>query len=440
MKKSSVSHSEAVARFRRGIIGDLLCRDLEPGGLQDELKVRAERRYRPPGSEVTRTYHWKTLQSWYYAAKEGPRALEPASRSRGYGLALGDEQRQLLLQIRREHRSASAELILQEAIRNGIVAVGSVSVSTVRRLFAQADISRTSRTRANRRRTRSRWEASRPGLLWHSDVCHLWLRGPDGRPRKAYIHGILDDASRFVPILEARKAERETDMLSIFCAALLQVPACEILYLDNGSCYRGDDLAHFASALGIRLVHAKPHDPEARGKMERFWRTLRQRCTDFLPATATLQDVNAALLAFLDADYHRRPHASLMGRTPQRVFQDGIRALPAPRTPAELARALEVETTRVVKKDGTVQIGSRTWEVAGRYLAGKTLALWLDPFTGAPLRASYQDHPVSIGPCDKVANSRRPRIASEDEPDECTVPFDPIAALLAKARKEADHG
>ena len=32
--------------------------------------------------------------------------------------------------------------------------------------------------------------------------------------------------------------------------------------------------------LAIRVVHAQPYDPEARGKMERFWRTLREGCLD----------------------------------------------------------------------------------------------------------------------------------------------------------------
>ena len=42
---------------------------------------------------------------------------------------------------------------------------------------------------------------------------------------------------------------------------------------------------------------------------------MRQRCTDHLPTDATLHDVNAALLAWLDEDYHRRPHAGLLGQT-----------------------------------------------------------------------------------------------------------------------------
>src|SRR5690606_16277098 len=113
MKMPTPSRREEIALFRLGVVGDLLSLALEPGELQAELRRRAQRRYRPPGASRTRTYHYKTLQRWYYAAKRAePGALEPASRARGFGRALTDEQRQLLLDIRATHRAAAADLIL----------------------------------------------------------------------------------------------------------------------------------------------------------------------------------------------------------------------------------------------------------------------------------------------------------------------------------------
>ena len=427
--------AEAIALFRLGVVGDLLTRDLAPGELRDELVARAAQRYRPPGASSSRSFHWKTLQAWYYAAKRGGhRTLLPASRRRGFAVALPPEKRDLLVQIRREHPSAAAGLILEVAVQQGIVAKDEVSPSTLRRLFAAAGVPRTSATRTDRRERR-RWEAARVGALWHADVCHVWVRTPAGVPRKVLIHGILDDHARYVVAMEAREAENEVDMLAVLCGALLRLPTPDALYLDNGPCYRGDTLALACARLGIRLVHAQPHDPQARGKMERFWRTLRQRCTDHLPAGATLHDVNAALLAFLDADYHVRPHASLMGETPARRFGAGVRDLPPPRTARELAQALEVTVTRRVGNALTFSLGGKLFEVRGRHLAGKTVRVAIDAFSGTPLRVVLDDKPVVFGPCDLAANRHR-RHADELPAPEPTVPFDPIAALLQKARME----
>jgi hypothetical protein len=171
--------------------------------------------------------------------------------------------------------------------------------------------------------------------------------------------------------------------------------------------------------------------------MERFWRTMRSRCTDHLPVGATLHDLNAALLAFLDVDYHRRPHAGLLGKRPIAAFQAGVASLPSPRTAADLAQALEVTVTVKVRGDCTVSIEGRTFEVSGRHLAGKRIDVVVDPFTDLPLRAAYQGAAVPIGPCDPVANSRRGRPADAPAATPSTS-FDPIARLLAAARKEVD--
>ena len=48
--------------------------------------------------------------------------------------------------------------------------------------------------------------------------------------------------------------------------------------------YRGEVLITVCHRLGIVLLHAKPYDPQARGKMERFWRTLREQVLVFCTA------------------------------------------------------------------------------------------------------------------------------------------------------------
>ena len=59
----------------------------------------------------------------------------------------------------------------------------------------------------------------------------------------------------------------------------------------------------------------------------------------------------------------------------------------------------------------------------------------LDAFTGEPLRVLHEDTPVVFGRCDMAANRHRRRAAAAPA-TEPSVPFDPIAALLQKARKE----
>ena len=82
-------------------------------------------------------------------------------------------------------------------------------------------------------------------------------------------HALLDAASRYVVALRVADNEREETMLSLFSDALTMHGRPDTLYLDNGATYRGAVLATACARLGVSLLHARPYDPEARGKRER---------------------------------------------------------------------------------------------------------------------------------------------------------------------------
>jgi transposase InsO family protein len=49
------------------------------------------------------------------------------------------------------------------------------------------------------------------------------------------------------------------------------------LYIDNAKIYRSRQLARSAASLGILIVHTPPYQPEGRGKIERYFRTVRDQ-------------------------------------------------------------------------------------------------------------------------------------------------------------------
>lgn len=131
-------HAEEVALFRAQIIGPLARSALARGELRAELTALSARAFRPPGLERTRTYGRSTLERWLYAYREGGlEALRPTPRSdTGRARGLTTEQRDLLLDIRREHPDASAALILRTLVADGRFEADTVSEETVRRLYS----------------------------------------------------------------------------------------------------------------------------------------------------------------------------------------------------------------------------------------------------------------------------------------------------------------
>ena len=387
------------------------------------LRELSTRRYMPPGAKTTRTFAPSTLQRWYYRYRaNGLAGLRPQSRRTGHAQALTAEQRDLILAIRAEHPSASVPLILRTLIAEGRVESGQVTAAAVRRLLSDHGLDRRTLARSGKRERR-RWQADRPGRLWHADVCH----GPPlivgERKVPLRIHAILDDASRYVVAITARSTEREVDMLELMLEALRQHGKPDGLYVDNGSTYRGEALSTACGRLEIGLVHGTPYHPQGRGKMERFWGTLRGGCLNFLGERSTLHEVQVRLLAFLDAHYHHAPHAGLMGKSPAKVWATRPRtSLPE----EKLREALTVRARRQVRNDGTVSVGGIDWEVADGWLAGRTVVVArtladLD----LPPWIEHEDERRQLRVLDPKANARRPRKTHRAKRGLDVVDFDP---------------
>jgi putative transposase len=431
------TRQEAVAVFRHGVIGALTQAQMERGQLHAALEQLTRQRFRPPGAKTTRSFSVSTLERWYYAYRErGLDGLAPEQRSdAGRARALSEELRQLLLDIRREHPSASAGLILRTLAADGRMDKDVVSPSTVRRLFAEAGLDRISLRDGGGSKTRLRWEAERPMALWHGDVCHGPALRVDGRVRPLRIHALMDDASRYVTALEAHHFEREVDMLGLLVRALRRHGKPDALYLDNGSTYRGDTLATACARLGITLLHARPYDPQGRGKMERFWRTLREGTLDFLGSLTSLHDVNVRLWAFLDQHYHRAPHAGLYGKSPEALFRA---APPSPAIEEDAMReALTVRLRRRVRRDTTVPVDGKDYELDYGHLAGRLVYICrsLADLSEMPW-VEFEGKRYTLHPVDAVKNSRRRRPQRAPHLDE-SLPrhpaFDPPKALLDQA-------
>lgn len=432
-------HAEAVAHFRAQVLGPVLCGDLAHGELKQALQDLASKVVRPPGSAVTRRFSVPTLERWLAAyRKRGIEGLRPRPRSdRGYAQQLEDETRELLLDIRREHPTATTTVILRTLQLDGRLAVGCVSANTIRRLYRSHGLDGRTLRAAEPGHPRRRWEAKGPGVLWHADVCH----GPSfevaGQKRPLRIHAILDDASRYIVGIVALDSEREVDMLGLWVAALRQHGLPKVLYLDNGATYRGEILATACHRLGISLVHAKPYDPQARGKMERFWRTLRQGCLDHLQNINSLHDVQVRLLAFVDKHYHLAAHASLMGRSPKDVW--GARP-PSEVREEQLHEALTVRGRRLVHRDGTLSVGGKDWELEHGYLAGRHVVVGrslVDPT--APPWVEDDDKRFPLRLVDVKANGRLRRTRRNPRGIDA-VPFDPAKTLVDVALGRRNKG
>lgn len=429
-------HAEEIALFRAQILGPVLRRELARGELLAELRVLSTMHFKPPGVDCSRSYAIPTLLRWRRAyLKDGLRGLLLKSRKIGEALALTDAQRELLLEIRRQHPAAPASVILDTLVADGRFGEGEISAQTLRRFFRSHALSRTTRSKANRPTgERRRWEASYVGELWHADVCHGKPLRIDGKKVAVRIHALLDDKSRFILGMRVVDNEREVEMLNMLTEAVHQHGLAKTLYLDNGPTYSGAALQTVCGRLGIQLMHARPYDPQARGKMERFWRTLREGCLDHLGEMNSLHDVQVRVSAFIAERYHKNAHAGLMGRSPAKAWDDNTLKQVATE---DFRHALTMSASRLIRNDCTLSIGGIDWEISDSFLAGRKVQVFrsLANAQDAPW-VVHDERTYPLKPVAPVANGklrkRRPKSPGIDAVD-----FDPPGVLLDRMLRKA---
>jgi transposase len=232
------------------------------------------------------------------------------------------------------------------------------------------------------RHRRRRLPAARVGslvLLDGSPAAWLEDRGPT-----MTLHGALDDATGAVLALHFRPAEDlhgyATVLETVFTTWGLPV-ACygdgTNILVRNDPHWTLEEELHGAQApthlgrvlvdLGIGYIRAR--SPQAKGRIERLWRTLQDRLIVELRLQGiTSSEAATAFLPLFIADYNRR-----FAHPPA----DPIPAWRRP--PRDLALVLSCRYTRTVARDNTVRLGPRWVQLppgpGGRSQAGRRVEL-----------------------------------------------------------------
>lgn len=372
---------QAVALFRYGLIAEFVHLSRGSPGLYAKLREKASQSYTIPGSIRTRVAI-ETLRHWLKNYRRGgfdallPKPRTDRGRSRALLPALADG----LLTLKEEQPQLSIPQLIRLALERGIATDSQpLPRATVHRLFSRAGLMHKNPPAAGQ--DRRRFAFAHAGELWMSDVMHgpTVAIGERQQRRKTYLIAFLDDATRLIPYCAFALAENTQAFLPIFKQALRRRGLPARVYVDNGSNYRSQHLALVCAKLGIALIHSRPHQPEGRGKQERWFRTVRaQFLTRITPAdTVSLETLNRRLWAWVE-EYHQTPHSGLDGRTPLDQWALGADQVRMPDIHLDLDAIFLFETKRRVQRDRTVSLNGTVFEVDAA-LVGETVTLRFDP-------------------------------------------------------------
>lgn len=364
------------ALWRYSILGPLVSARLAHGDRIVYLRAAAERQHVDPDGHRAQL-SVRTLEGWYYAwRKGGLAALERAPRSDRNRTSISPQLQERLTALKMEKPRRSIRRLIKILERLGEVKPNELSRSSLQRFLKSRGLS--GRGAVAEPVERRAFRHRHAGDLWMGDVLHgprvIWK----GQVRKSYLIAFIDSATRFVPAAELRLSESAIDHEAALKQAVLKHGRPRALYLDNGAAQRATSLRTILAGLGIRLIHTRAYDPQAKAGIERWNRTWREEVESELPEEPLpLEEVQSRSWSWLAVEYNARVHSATR-RTPLEAYLEDRSVLrPIPRD-CDIDAMFLHRATRVVRADGAVRFRGQFLEVRSS-LIGETVELRFDP-------------------------------------------------------------
>ncbi len=396
-----------IALFRYGLIREVADPQLSSAERGRLVRQLAGREHRGPDGQWT-TVGRSTLDRWIVAYRAGGfDALIPAQRRRQPVCDVELLDRAVRLKRDNPRRTAShiVELLATELSDRGPAGRQVPSARTVQRHFARLGLN--VRPDGSPPQAFGRFEAAAVNDLWVGDVAH----GPVVGGRKALLFAFLDDHSRLVV---GHRWGRSEDVLRLEAALRRGLAARGVpkrVYVDNGAPFVSHQLQRACAVLGIRLIHSKPGRPQGRGKIERFFATVRAQFLVEIAddQLASLDELNRLFTAWVETRYHHRPHRET-GQSPlERFTAAGIPDVPSS---ALLREAFLWAEDRSVSKTAMVSLHGNRYEV-DPVLVGRRVQLVFDPFDLATLEVRYDQRPFGTAVPHVLATHTHPKATAE---------------------------
>jgi putative transposase len=258
----------------------------------------------------------------------------------------------------------------------------------------------------NRTDVRKAYEADNVNDLWIADFMHGPQVRAANRSAKAILCAILDDHSRMVVGHAFSTSETISALTLVLKEAFLAYGIPKRFYCDNSSTFSSDLLTRSCAQAGISLIHSKPYDSPSRGKVERYFRTVRERFLSTLREGLTLEELNEAFSLWLKDDYHHKLHTGIEERPIDRYNASVGRVLIRRLSREELDEILLIRHERVVNHDATISFKGSLYEVPAAYIRQR---IEIRHPVDAPEELFLYDNGVRVGRIkllDKQENAR----------------------------------
>ena len=313
-ENQKMSSEEGMAMFRYTVISPLLCGDDERS-LKRRMHEQAARIWTLPDGRC-RQFSWGTIEDWLYKYRSfGVNGLTSDPRcDNGKFRQMNDEVSEFVDNYIKEHPRIRTSIMIGQMKNNVKFSEVMPSDSTVYRYV------RTIRPAQDTpQKERRAFEAPFSGSLWQTDVLYgpyLPMLNDRGKwvKHQTFLIAVIDDHSRLLCHGEFYFKQDVLSYLSCLRQALYKYGIPERLYCDNGQIFHSDQVKRIMAGLGTSVIHCPLSDGAAKGKIERFFRNVRDSFLNPLmefEKPKKLEELNRKFRIWCHESYNLKEHSAI---------------------------------------------------------------------------------------------------------------------------------
>jgi len=310
-----------------------------------------------------RQFTWRTIQTWFYRYKNhGITGMTNRPRSdKGQVRKVTPEELLEALNAARPHFHSgrtNKRALYRFCVEKGLLQPDRIAQTTFYRFIREYDLLAST---DNDHKKRLAFSMKYANQLWQADTMFGPYLDAGGGRKQAKLIAFIDDASRVLCHGQFFFEENVDTLVQAIRAAFYKRGVPEQLLVDNGSIYSGQEITLICARVGCILRHTAVRDAAAKGKIERFFRRVRDQFLVQKLDLASLETLNRHFTQWVEADYNAMPHDAIGMKPIDRFGIDlaRVRFLAPSEHNDELFYA---EATRKVKKDNTFSFGGRRYE------------------------------------------------------------------------------
>jgi len=390
-----------IALFRYGIIANLITKSFT------EPSQKAF--YRNAAARITQDHDGRpyevspaTIERWHIRYKNhGFDGLLPKRRKdEGSFRKIDAGVVAKVQELKEEFPRMAATIIYERLITAGLIKKKDLSLSSINRLINALEIKNHYKVRKEMRR----YERAHINELWAGDSSVGPYLKINGRKVKTYMIALIDDASRMIVGIRLFENDNFLNLMSVIKSAISKYGKPKYFNFDNGKPYKNEQMSLLAARIGSVIRYCEPYSPEAKAKIERWYRTLKDQwmgITDW-NSFASLKEAEESLLSYVNR-YNNTTHTSL-GMTPsERFFMETEHIIRL--SPEKIKTSFLLEKVCRVSADNIIILNKKEYEVPYVYSKQRIKIRYASDLSKVYV-VSLEGELTEISLVDKVANSK----------------------------------